>query len=301
MKYKSYITIIAAIFLIAIAASVTSDTPDFVSETQNEETISNVPTPDITQLDIGEMFVYDFGTIKLHAYNSNDYIADQVFLLESNNELILIELLPFYDNIEEFANYVLELGKPLTSVIIAYHPAGADAHQHTKMYASQGLGEAALVPIFAEQFGEIFNDSMPETYELVRSGEMTISGVEFNVIQTDSAFDLEIPEINVYFTHMVGKNTHNILPSIDAIDGMIAWMKNIQSKNYDLILSGHDIPRTIEISAEKIAYLEKTKEFALSSIDAEAFIQVMNNAFPNYYGENYLEMSAEALFAVPSN
>ena len=262
----------------------------------NQSAGKDAPVPQITQLGLGEMFVYDFGTIKLHAYNSKDLIADQAFLLESKNELTLIELIPFYANIEEFSKYIQGLGKPLNSVIVAYHPAGGDVYPNAKMYASEGLGEAALVPYFAESFGNIFNANLPKAYELVKPGLMTVGGIRFNVIQTAHAFDLEIPEINVYLAHMVGSNTHNILTSIDDIDGMIAQMKGFQSKKYRLILTGHDIPRTIDVAAEKIAYLEKTKELAKSSNNAGAFIQAMKNAFPNYYGENYLEMSAGALF-----
>jgi hypothetical protein len=94
---------------------------------------------------------------------------------------------------------------------------------------------------------------------------------------------------------MVGSNTHNILPSVGAIDAMIAQMKNIQAKNYGLILTSHDIPRTIEVAEEKIAYLERTKAIAASSRNAEEFTQAMKAAFPNYYGENYLGMTAAAL------
>jgi hypothetical protein len=78
---------------------------------------------------------------------------------------------------------------------------------------------------------------------------------------------------------------------------MIALMGHIQTEGYGLILTSHDIPRGVEIAAEKIAYLERTKALAASSNDAEAFMAAMNAAFPNYYGEDFLGMTAEALFA----
>lgn len=256
-----------------------------------------VPTPDVKQLSVGTMMVYDFGDLTLHSYETKDPIADENFILETKDELIVIELIGFKNNIEEFQSYIDGLGKPLNSVIVAYHPAGGDAHSNAQMYASEGLGEAALVPGFVEAFGDAFNGNLPTKFELVAPGSMTISGVEFNVIETADAFDLEIPAINVYMTHMVGMGTHNILPSMEAIDGMLAQMKDFQNKNYDLILSGHDIPRTIDIAAEKIDYLEKTKVLANSSNNAEEFIEAMKASFPDYLGENYLEMSAGGLFA----
>ena len=254
------------------------------------------PTPEVKELGVGTMLVYDFGALKLHAYESKDPIADESFLLETEDEIIAIELVGFYNNIEELQKYINDLGKPLAAVIVAYHPAGGYEYPEVKMYAADGLGEAHLVPGFVEIFGEAFNGNLPTEYELVEPGTITIGDIAFNVIQTADAFDLEIPAINVYFTHMVGSNTHNILASIEQIDGMIAEMKGFQAKDYSLILSGHDIPRTIEVAAEKVDYLETTKGIIQASQNAQEFLDAMNTAFPNYDGVNYLEMSAGILF-----
>jgi hypothetical protein len=274
-----------------------SSEPAVSNEPIEQTPTSTVPTPEINSLGVGSMMVYDFGNIQLHAYETKDAIGDENFIVETPDELILIELVGFNNNIEELQSYVTDLGKPLNNVIVAYHPAGGYVPNEAEIFASDGLGEAALVPGFVEAFGDAFNGNMPTEYELVEPGTMTIGGVEFNVIQTDDAFDLEIPAINVYMTHMVGSNTHNILPSVEAIDGMINQMNELQAKGYSLILSGHDIPRTIEITTEKINYLETLKELAASSDSAETFIAAVNEAFPDYMGGNYLEMSAGGLFA----
>ena len=41
----------------------------------------NKNTYQTVKLDKGEMNVYDFGSVKLHAYKTNDYIDDEVFVL----------------------------------------------------------------------------------------------------------------------------------------------------------------------------------------------------------------------------
>ena len=46
----------------------------------------------------------------------------------------------------------------------------------------------------------------------------------------------------------------------------------------------------------KIAYLAKTAEIAESAESAEDFTAQMREAFPDYAGENYLEMTAGFLF-----
>lgn len=257
---------------------------------------TNVPLPRTYHLSVGTMQVYNFDGFKLHAYQTGDYIDNENFILETPTELIIMELAPFYANIAELESYINALGKPLTSVIVAYHPAGGDSYPDAHMYASEGLGEKGLVAGFVKAFGDIFNGNLPTEYDLVTPGSMTIGGVQFNVIKTADAFDLEIPAINVYLTHMIGSYTHNILASVGQIDATIAELKGYQAKNYALILTGHDVPRTIEVTAEKIAYLEKTKELITSCKSAAEFISEMNKAFPAYSGGNYLEMTAGIIF-----
>ena len=49
-------------------------------------------------LDKGYVLVYDFGDVKVHNYNTADYIDDQVILLEKNKKVVVIESPAFYDN-----------------------------------------------------------------------------------------------------------------------------------------------------------------------------------------------------------
>lgn len=57
------------------------------------------------------MNVYDFREIKLHAYQTNDLMNDESYILENKDNVLLIEFPAFYDNLEEFENYVKNLGK----------------------------------------------------------------------------------------------------------------------------------------------------------------------------------------------
>ena len=54
----------------------------------------------------GEMNVYDFGTVKLHAYKTNDFIDDEVFIVEKNGKAVIIESPCFFDNISELEEYL---------------------------------------------------------------------------------------------------------------------------------------------------------------------------------------------------
>ena len=49
----------------------------------------------------GEMNVYDFGSVKLHAYKTNDFIEDEVFFFEKSGRVVALEAPCFYDNYDE--------------------------------------------------------------------------------------------------------------------------------------------------------------------------------------------------------
>lgn len=58
----------------------------------------------------GEMNTYDFGDITLHAYKTNDFIDDEVFILVKNGKGVAIELPCFFDNIKELTAFLKENG-----------------------------------------------------------------------------------------------------------------------------------------------------------------------------------------------
>lgn len=55
----------------------------------------NKNTFETVKLAKGEMNIYDFGSIKLHAYKTNDFIDDEVFIVEKTVRLWLLNLHAF--------------------------------------------------------------------------------------------------------------------------------------------------------------------------------------------------------------
>ena len=68
------------------------------------------------------MNIYDFGTARLHAYKTNDFIDDEVFIVEKNGKAVVIESPCFFDNNEELASYLKDMD--VKGILIAYHGAG---------------------------------------------------------------------------------------------------------------------------------------------------------------------------------
>ena len=54
----------------------------------------------------GEMHIYDFGGVKLHAYQTGDPLADEVFLVEKAGKLVVIESPCFTESVKALNEYL---------------------------------------------------------------------------------------------------------------------------------------------------------------------------------------------------
>lgn len=66
----------------------------------------NKNTFETVKLAKGEMNIYDFGNIRLHAYKTNDFIDDEVFIVEKKGKAVIIESPCFFDNNKELEKYL---------------------------------------------------------------------------------------------------------------------------------------------------------------------------------------------------
>ena len=253
-------------------------------------------------LNKGEMNVYDFGGIKLHAYKTNDFIDDEVFIVEKNGKAVIIESPCFFDNIKELTEYLNDI--EVEGMLIAYHGAGAAFLPKAPKYATQNAvdysengGGKALIDNFTKTFGEIFDHSIHRITAVIGAGKVTIGGIDFVIKQTAEAFDIAIPEINAVYTHMLGHDCHSIVAGAGHADGIIAELRSYIEKGYDLILTSHYTPEDLKDAQTKIDYLENLKKIAANCADADSFKAAVQNQYPTYSGQNYLDMTAGFFYA----
>lgn len=261
------------------------------------------PAQHTVALELGAVTVYDFGAIKLHAYNTGDVLGDACYLLESDEGVVMLETSAFTDNLVQWKNYIDLLGKPIAGALLAYHPNGIELFGDVTIYATENAlaswGEGgsirALTDGFIASFGDAVAANHPATAQVVNFGDtVTLAGMDFIIRQEgDAAYGVEIPAINCVYLHMLGSDCHNILTSREHISAFIEELSGFQ---YALVLTSHYMPEGESAVQAKIAYLEKTLELVDSCADADAFTQAMNQAFPDYSGANYLEMTAGMLY-----
>ena len=101
----------------------------------------NKNTCETVKLPKGEMHIYDFGAVKLHAYQTNDPIDDEVFLVEKAGRAAVIESPCFRDNIAELTAYLGGRGLEPAGILVSYQAAGASFLPRVPKYATRGGAE----------------------------------------------------------------------------------------------------------------------------------------------------------------
>lgn len=253
------------------------------------------------QLTKGEIHRYELGSVRLHAYQTNDPLSDEAFVVEKAGKAVVIESPCFLDNCRELSEYLT--GLEVAGVLVAYHAAGASFLPNAPKYATQNAveyavsgGGRALINQFSQAFGASFDSAIHTIDHMIGEGPLTIGGMEFVIHQTQEAFDVEIPELNAVYTHMLGHDCHSIVAGLGHADAIIGQLKGYLNKGYDLILTSHYTPEDLKDAQTKIDYLEALKDIAAHCKDTEAFKAEVRRAYPGYSGENYLEMTAGFFF-----
>lgn len=253
------------------------------------------------KLSQGEMHIYDFGSVKLHAYQTGDPLADEVFLVEKSGQFVVLESPCFQDSIAALTGYLK--GRKVAGMLVAYHGAGSSFLPQAPKYATANAmdyalngGGKALIDQFTAAFGAAFDGSIHAVGNVIEAGEVTVGGIGFVIHQTAEAFDVEIPEINTVYTHMLGHDCHSIVAGAGHADGIIGQLKDYIQKGYDLILTSHYTPEDLKDAQTKIDYLERLKAIAASCSDGPAFKAEVQKRYPEYSGENYLDMTTGFFF-----
>lgn len=263
----------------------------------NKNTFQTIP------MATGEMRLYNFGTAKLHAYQTGDPINDQTLVVEKNGQAVVIEPPCFRDSIAALEAYLSKTGLTVAGVVTAYHMAGASFLRDVKKYATPGAdayghhgGGKALIDNFAQVFGNAFDASIYTVTDYLEPGRTVIGTVELEIIPTPDAFDIAIPELGAVYTHMLGHDCHSIVPGARGADAMIAQLEGYLDRGFSLVLTSHYVPEDRDDVSAKLDYLRELKAIAARCGDRESFQAAVREKYPSYSGENYLDMTAGFFF-----
>lgn len=160
------------------------------------------------------------------------------------------------------------------------------ATHNADQYGHQGGGKE-LIDGFTQAFGEPFDSKIHDITNYIGKGELTLADIKMNIIPTTEAYDIEIPEINSIYTHMLESNCYSIIAGVDHAKALIETLKGYLDKNYNLILTPHYIPEDIIAVKTKISYIETLLNIAPTCTNAEKMIEKVDKEYPEYSGHNY--------------
>lgn len=254
-------------------------------------------------LEKGFIDIYNFGDIKLHCYQTNDLMSDESYILENNENVLLVEFPAFYDNLEEFEKYVRELNKNIVGKVFSDHPNGETILKGVKGYASEGTIKSMkdgtihnLVTGFEKSFNGAFAKEFHEITDILTDEKVSIGGFELKITYHEENIEIEFPQIGCVYTHMLGHDWHSIVAGEEHANAIIEQLKRYKANGYNLVLSSHYTPETLKDVDTKIAYLEELKRLAKESETATDFENKVKEKYPEYSGVNYLDMTAGFFF-----
>ncbi len=251
----------------------------------------------------GRVDVYTKNGITLYAYQTNDCMADEVFVLAKAGQGVVIELPCFRDNIAELTDFLTREKITVVGKLVAYHAAGASFLPEVPAYGTASSvaynttgGGAGLVANFRNAFADAFDGDICRVDHILSDGETQIAGIRFVLKSNAEAFDLEIPEMNCVYTHMMGHDCHSIVAGCPHADGMISQLNYYIRHGFDLVLTSHYTPEDLKDAQAKVAYLTALKEIALTCETGEEMKALVEQRYPNYSGMNYLDMTVGFFF-----
>ncbi len=255
------------------------------------------------ELNKGHVDIYNKGSIMLYAYQTRDAIDNEVFIVVKAGRGVVIELPCFYDNIQELTDFLNQENIRVEAKLVAYHAAGASFLPEVPAYGTAssvaynttGSG-AGLVANFKNAFGASFDAGLCGADHILEEGETELAGIRFVVKPNAEAYDLEIPEINCVYTHMMGHDCHSIVAGCPHADGIISQLNYYIRHGFDLVLTSHYTPEDLKDAKTKVAYLNDLKDIALTCETAEEMKAKVQEKYPGYSGMNYLDMTVGFFF-----
>ena len=257
---------------------------------------------EVKNLLYGVLRIYKKDDLELIAYESKDPLSDEAIFIKNSYALISIEAPLFKNNVSEINEYVKNLNIKNQYVLLVDHVAVSNYLPDAKLITLKDCKDVllngepkGLYNNFVKVFGDNINAKLREDYEIV-DNKINIKGIELNLISKGNDFNVEIPEFNAIYTHMLGHDCHSIIAGISHANLLINELNGFVEKNYDLILTSHYTPENINDVKTKILYIKDLLSIKDKVNNKEEFINEVKEKYSNYSGLNYLDMTANYFF-----
>ncbi len=241
-------------------------------------------------------------------------------LIETPNQLLLVDTLQLVPHAEELKQYVDSLGKPLDRILITHqHPdhwMGAASFKGVPVYAfSEVIGMIGYQADFLLDFHRQMHPDNPALVpaekvlptETIEEGILDFDGVKINlikVVETECPVNMavELPDHKALLAQDLVYN--KVFPYFGektqsgdfGFDNWIEVLKSFEEKGYQHVFPGHGDPTDASIFQEMIDYLDFVKGKVAEGQQGDDLVYSVKNQYPDYNLELTIYMSIYSLF-----
>lgn len=258
--------------------------------------------------------VFEKDGVRLHTY----YGISNSHIIETDNELHLVDAQMTFKSAQGLSNYIDTLGKPLVQVILSHnHP---DHWFGAEVFSNKGYsvattnnittdlaeGGARYIKILKKKLGDQIPDSVIKPDAELSLGAHNWDGLdvtveEYSGHEAHNSIVIKIPSAGVMIGQDLFYNKMFLVASerernkhwVEILENF----QEIEAKEYGTILVGHGRNSGTEVFANDIAYLnalEATLEKGLTQEETKA---EMIDQFPDYKAEGMLNISMRNLYS----
>ena len=267
-----------------------------------------------TELTNGKVVIRGSANLSIHSYVSSDMtnmVASHV--LETENQLILIDAQMLLPTAGELKEYIGNLDKPVERIIITHsHPDhwfGLEALEELgPIYAlEETIGEMnAMGEIFLEGvqagYGELAPTRIVIPENTLSGDSLEIDGLQigletFSDAEAGLQLMVTLPDYKAIVAQDLVFNQVHLFLGQNAFDDWSSILEDLKGRgNIELILAGHGVPGGPELFDSNIEYLQAAKAALDEATTFEEFKTRLVEAYPDYNGVGLLDMMASMLF-----
>lgn len=274
---------------------------------------AEITPPEVSMRESGlQLTVQNLGDVTIHTLTAPEQVfANSTHIIETANNLVLIDTQFLLPNAMDFRAYAESLGKPIERVLLTHHHPdhflGSEAFADLDVYAlaetSDLIAEVGQDEVDEKQadFGPAIASSFVVP-QVVEPGTVEIDGVAFEFILVKNAeaeFQLvtRLPDYDVVSVgDIVYSDVHLIMagspPSwIEALETLKA-----ESTESTIVLAGHGVPGGPDLYDQNVAWLAKAGELLGEVTTGEEWKAGLVAAFPELGMDAAMDFVAPFLF-----
>ncbi len=243
------------------------------------------------------MVVKQTADVRIHTFIASffgDNIANATHIVETKNQLVLVDSQFLVPYARAFRDYADSLGKPIERLYLSHrHPdhwfgTGA-AFGDVPIYALpetmtfiQEHGEDSISDHW--KLGDLVPDQVVVPKRVVSPGEETIDGIRYvfdrlSDNEIDFNLTIRLPELGVYFAQdLIYSGTHLYLTK--HMDHWSRILQEMLTSDYELFMPGHGLPADKNEVARNIEYLAAARQAVGEGLADDAFKEFLIQRYP---------------------